>query len=219
MKLRAFVYRLVALPAAFILGVGFFNAGQYLQSFFQTPETAAAVQPAVKKETLYVPPWVAPSPLYDPTRYAAPEPAADDKEEAKPEFSPDGDYYIIGALPKGFRDVEFLNIATKNYDNASEENNYEGVPIPPEGHILTEKKFDFDSINIDGKKISFETETKKGISYKFVGEFIEEEEIRSKAADGDEYSEYAVLKGRLVKMRDGKKIAEIKVKLAESIGC
>jgi hypothetical protein len=216
MKLRVFVYRFAAILTTFLLGIGFFYAGQYLQSFFQKPETAT-VQPVLKQETLSAPPLAAPSPFTPKTYITPDETVADDAEQPTPEFSPDGDYYIIGDLPKGFKDFDLLTITT--YGNASSENGSEGVPFPPEGHVWTKKKFDFDEIDINGKQISFETETKKGVSYKFAGRFIDEEEIIHKTANGDEYPEYVVLKGRLVKMRDGKKIAESKVKMGVFLGC
>jgi hypothetical protein len=217
MKLRVFVYRLAAVVTAFILGVGFFNAARYAQAFFRASEIDA-VEATVKRETLFFPPRVEPSQLIEARLSAPPEPVADDKEETQPEFSPDGDYYILGDVPKGFKDVEYLNVTTTS-ERAAPENNYEIVSVPPEGYLWNEKKFDFDSINVSGKRISFETEAKKGVSYKFVGEFIDEEKIPRKSDNGEEYFEYAVLKGRLIKMRDGKKIAESKVKLGIVEGC
>jgi hypothetical protein len=206
MKLRIFVYRLAAAATAFILGVGFFSVGQY----FQTPETDA-VQPAVEQETVSVTPrtMFVPFPV-EPTTGGI----IGSQEDTKREFDAAGDYYIIGDLPKGFKDFDGLSIETKNYEKASAENDYVGMPIPPEGYVSTKKKFKFARINIADKQISFETEAKKGISYKFVGKFIDEEEITV-----GEYPEYIVLKGRLVKMRDGKKIAESEVKIGTVMGC
>lgn len=220
MNLRFFAYRLAAALTAFALGVGIFNAGQYLQSFFQTTETATTVE----RETLSVPARPAPTVVFEISEprgygYAVVEaPAA--TEEKEPAFNPDGDYYIVGILPKGFKDFNDLSVTTRDYENASEENNYEGAPIPPEGFIYAGKKFEFKRININGKQISFETETIKGISYKFVGEFIVdvEEVIKYRDANGNKIAESAMLKGRLTKMRDGKKTAEIKAHFAAG-GC
>src|SRR5215213_4102730 len=107
MTLKNFLFRLAAILTAFMLGVGFFNAEQYVQSFLPTQETEA-VETTVKKETLFVPPRVVPSPLIEPTPYVVNKTVADAKEETKPEFNPDGDYSIVGDLPKGFRDFELL---------------------------------------------------------------------------------------------------------------
>jgi hypothetical protein len=211
-----YLFRLVAIVTSFLLGVGFFNAAQRLQSFFQT-ETAT-VQPVRKQETLFVPPRAVPSPLVEPTPFVVTEtfPVSDENTEA--EFSAEGDYYIVGDLPKEFKDFNTLSITTKSYENVPAEDNYDGVSIPPEGFITTNKQFDFQRINIAGKQIAFETETKKGISYMFVGQFIEEERIEYKTVEGYDRIEFAILKGRLTKMRDGKKAAEIEARFAEG-GC
>lgn len=221
MKLGFFVYRLAAVLTAFMLGVGFFTAGQYLQTFFRTAETAAQVQPVAKREPLFVPPWTAPSPLFTPKPYVAPEPIADDAKETKPEFSPDGYYYVIGDLPPGFKDFKWFELTTRNYQNDAKENNHEGVPIPPEGFFSTNKPFNFVKISISDKWLAFETEAIDGISYKFVGEFPDEpEKISLEYDDGSgAYTDEAILKGRLVKMRNGKKIIEREVKFGFTIGC
>lgn len=212
MNLKIFLYRLAAVVTTFLLGVGIFSAAQSAQSFFRSPEIGGQVQPVVKREVLFVPPLVVP-PLYVPTG----ETIADSEEKPAAADYNGGDYYLIGE-PKGFKDFDVLSIATQNYENATEANHYQGVPMPPEGFVLTSKQFDFKRIAVGGRQIAFETEAKKGISYKFVGEFIDGEEIKVKTAEGEEYTGYAVLKGRLIKMRDGKKIAETEARFGES-GC
>jgi hypothetical protein len=223
MKLKNFLYRLAAILTAFALGVGFFNAAQYLQTFFQEPEIET-VETVVKRETLIFPPRVEPASLIEAKLYAQPEPIADSKEEREVKFSADGVYDIIGNLPKEFKDYISLDITTRSYEDVAAENRYVGDPIPPEGSLSTSEKsskdvtFDFKRINIADKQIAFETETKKGVSYKFVGEFINEEKIEYKTAKGYEQTQYAVLKGRLTKWRDGKKIADIEAYFSEG-GC
>jgi len=207
MNLKNYLFRLAAILTAFMLGVGFFNAAQYQPSIFQTPETAEA-QPLVKQETVFVPPRPVPTVIF-----AAPETVADSKEETEAELDAGDEYYIIGDLPKGFKDFDILDITTRNYENLNAENDYQGTPIPPEGYVLTKKKFKLVRINIANRQITFETEAKDGISYKFVGKFIDEEPIIGV------YTSYAVLEGRLVKMRAGKKVAESEVKLGRVGGC
>ena len=80
------------------------------------------------------------------------------------------------------------------------------------------KRFEFSWLNIANKRISFVTQSKKGVSYQFDGKFVEEE-IKLKDENDEEYTEKVVLKGRLTKWRDGKKIAESKVKFSELFGC
>jgi hypothetical protein len=56
------------------------------------------------------------------------------------------------------------------------------------------------------------------VSYQFDGKFVDEE-IKLKDEYGEEYTETVYLKGRLTKWRDGKKIAEAKVRFGISHGC
>ncbi|MGI8640639.1 MAG: hypothetical protein ACR2MG_11935 [Pyrinomonadaceae bacterium] len=202
MKIKIYLFRLVVAFTAFIFGISFFSVGQYLKSVFQTKkQETVAIQPVIKQEILSAPPVVQPTVT-----------TADSRENTVSEFDGTGDYYIIGDLPKGFEDFEDLNITTRDYENASEENDYQGTIIPPEGFILTKKEYKFTRINIADKQLAFETETKKGISYKFVGKFTDE-------ANYEEDEEYVVLEGRLIKMRDGKKIAESKIRFGIMDGC
>ena len=218
MKLRIYALRVAVALTAFGLCVGLFEIGRYLTADSQpNAEEVKTVQSVEKElpdilptEVAVFPPRVEQTPTISPT---------ETEEKTVYEFDAGNDYYIIGKLPKGFRDFENLSIVTRDYENASEENNYEAVPIPPKGFFLAKKEFNFTRINIANKQIAFETEAKKGVSYQFVGEFIEEEAIEVKDKDGNEYTDYAVLKGRLKKMRDGKKIAESEVKFAIMHGC
>lgn len=213
MKLRVFVYRLAAALTAFVFGVGIFNAWRY----FQTPEetvVAVTALPLNKQETIFLPPPVEPfsAAVVDST-----EDAKEAEEETEPEFITEGAYYIIGNQPKGFKDIDGLEIIATDYADELPPESYNGR-IPPKGYISTNKEFNFTRINIGNGRIAFETETKKGVSYKFVGEFIEGEKIEYKTAEGVEYVDYAVLKGRLTKWRNGKVVAEAEVNLAAG-GC
>jgi hypothetical protein len=217
MKIRIYFLRLAAAVAALVLGISVFSIGQYFQSDFQTKEQKTESVAPVKSEPLKIDELIYPPrktkqaemPVVDQT-----ETTEDSKKETEYEFDAGGDYYIIGDLPKGFKDFDTLSITTKDYENASKENNWEGVSIPPKGYILMKKEFKFVRINIADKQIAFVTGTRKGISYKFVGKFIAEEEIKL-----GEYSDYAVIEGSIIKMHDGKKIAESKVKLGVVHGC
>lgn len=209
MSLNTYMFRFVVGVTAFVFGIGLFNFGQYFKELSKTEKKeVAAVQPITTQlKTAPTPPVV---------EVSVEQTISTVESEEKPvyEFDAGGDYYIIGDLPEGFKDFEGLSITTKNYENASAENDYAGVPVPPEGYIYMKKEFKFVRINIADKQISFETEDVRGISYQFVGEFIEEEEIKN-----GEYSDYAVLKGRLSKMKNGLKIAESEVKFAYAHGC
>jgi hypothetical protein len=208
MKIKIYLFRLAVAFTAFVFGIGFFNVGQYFQSVFSTKEQKVETVVPVKIEEITYPPDViehANAPVFEQTD------AADSEENIEHEFDATGDYLINGDLPKGFEDFGELSITTNDYENVSEENDYKGNPIPPEGFVFVKKKYKFARINIASKQIAFQTETKKGISYKFIGEFIDDHDY-----SGEEG--YADLEGHLTKMRNGKKIAESKVKLVAS-GC
>jgi hypothetical protein len=209
MNLRKYFLCAAVALAAFILSCGLIDFGRYLQTLFKAEEKREETVRTLTVEEITYPHPVVKSEISRTEEQIV---------SAEPEFYTEGDFYIIGDLPKGFKDFRILRIITHDYEKASVENNYEGVPIPPEGYLEAKKEFNFTRIKIADKKISFETETKGGISYRFVGEFIEAEMIEVKDKDG-EYTDYVVLKGRLKKMRDGKNIAESEIKLAIAHSC
>ena len=204
MKLKNFLLRIAAFAAAFVFGIGFLGGGQYLQSFFEAEAPKAETsEPALKQETLFFPPRVEETTA----------PAADCAETGEPEFEGFGDYYIAGDKPKGFKDFEEMSIVTRDYETATDEVN--GIPIPPEGYVVARAsvKYKLARIRIGNKQIAFETEAKKGISYKFAGKLLDEPEY-------DETTDSRIMiTGRLVKMRDGKKIAESEVRFAADNSC
>lgn len=184
----------------FTFGVGLFNVFKEKSVAQQSVVTESVPQ------TEFVPPRIAEIPV-------ASQP--DSTEDAEYEFNAEGDYYIfsygtqIENLPKPFESFNEISIKTTDYKKASEENNYQGVSIPPEGYVFANKEYKFIRISIGNRQISFETETKKGISYKFVGEFTDY--VKFPKTDFD-------LQGDLIKMRNGKKIGQTKINLVAG-GC
>ncbi len=110
-------------------------------------------------------------------------------------------------MAKGFEDFEEISVTVTDYENASEENDYRGIPIPPKGYVLAKKEFKFSRISLSSKTMAFETQAIKSVSYKFSGKFIE------KAPFWNFDSETPVLEGRLVKFKKGKKVAEGNIQL------
>jgi hypothetical protein len=222
MKIKIYLFRLAVGLTAFIAGVGLFSAAQYFESVFQTQnQEAVAVKPVISQEIVLAP-LVAEPPVTAEQSTNDPEAApTDDWKEsavANEEFDVTGDYYIYNTeskpnnLPKAFEDFNEISIITTDYAQTSEENNYQGAPIPPEGSVFTKKEYKFVRINIANRQIAFQTETKKGISYKFIGKFPD---YQNPSVNGEYYGD---LEGRLIKMRDGKKIAETKIRLIAG-GC
>ena len=217
MKIKIYLLRFAIGLTAFIFGISIFSVGQYFQSVFQTKEQKAESVAPFKVEQVKIEELIYPPRDVEEVKTPVTEQAAaniESEEKTEYEFDGGGDYYIIGDLPKGFKDFDTLSITTKDYENMSEENNWQGVSIPPQGSIFTKTEFKFIRINIANKQIAFETELKKGVRYQFVGNFIAEEEINYQSKYGYEVTKYAVLNGHLIKMRGGKKVAESEVKFA-----
>ncbi len=194
---------------AFGLAIGLSNVGRYLKSAWQTePTQIAALRLSVEKEVANIKPSIQNA-----------EVELSKAEETLvagdvPEFDAFGDYFIPGDAPKGFKEFGIIRIETRDFENYTDEYP-NGVPIPPTGHIYHKRKFEFKRINIANRQISFETETNKDVSYKFVGKFLEE------MTYDDITDSNIILRGRLTKMQKGKKSVDAEVKLAidDTCGC
>jgi hypothetical protein len=211
MKLQKFILCAAVALTAFGVSLGLLEIGSYLR---------AAVQPA-KREVQSVRPIPAPTAILQSAEVVKapeitpPEVSNSDADDASCEFDEEGDYVLVGESPKGFEDFDFLSIVTTFYNSKTEK----VIPIKPYGWIQTTKKFSTSWLGITGKRISFITQARKGVSYKFDGKFVDEK-LKLKDENGEEYTEQVLLKGRLTKWRSGVKIAESKVRFAEkSCGC
>lgn len=126
------------------------------------------------------------------------------EQENAHEFDPTGSYSLDNEkVPKAFADIKFIDIATREY--RSENGKHSNTPVVPNGSIHTSKEIRFNKIAVGDREIAFETQIVNGISYKFVGQFPS-----SSAAVTCESCEYpADLRGRLIKVKNGKVIAEL----------
>lgn len=204
--MKIYLFRLAVGLMTFIFAVVIFNGGRFIKQQFDAPTPASKVKesfPVAQFSRLD-------SEIAEQIKIAGTE------TEAEPQWRWDGsgEFYFDGeTLPKGFKDFEFLEIVTRDYEVQNETGAY-GAPIPPEGFIQAGKKFKFTRIGIGNKQVAFETETVGGISYKFTGDLKDEDsdscDIEQGAAD---------LKGRLIKMKNGKKIAETEIGFNVSCGC
>lgn len=121
------------------------------------------------------------------------------------EFNLSGIYYMSGEiLPKGFEDFQYLDIETHKYDPMADlkktVNPWE--PIPPRGTFQTKRVFKLRTISISPVHISFETEKKSGISYRFVGQLGGSSEASEGHISPDIF-------GKLLKLKNGNVIATI----------
>jgi hypothetical protein len=120
-----------------------------------------------------------------------------------------GAYFAIGNLPAEFSEIDYLALATID-ENAK--------PAPLNGFIRPKvlKSEDYHLVDpkLAGKNLSFTTKSVNGVSYSFTGVF---DTLGNFPENPPEY-EKPVLKGKLVKMKDGKMVAETDVNYSYSAG-
>ena len=146
---------------------------------------------------------------------ATPPPAAQPTDAGNPGTeSPAGSdvtgaYFALGKLPAEFSEIDYLALATID-ENAK--------PAPLNGFIRPKvlKAEDYHLVDpkLDGRNLSFTTKTVNGVSYSFTGVF---DTLGNFPENPPEY-EMPVLKGRLVKSKDGKSVAESDVSFWYSAG-
>ena len=217
MKVQKYLLSAVAALAAFGVGFGLIELVRAL-----LPAAPAKIEKNAPARQLTVADVTFPTPAPVKTETAAPaepkivpaaEPTPAPSENAQTPFNPTDAYYAVDKLPKGFRDFEELSIATVDYSTANEKNDYRPEPIPPQGSLVMKRVYNFKTIAVSPEFLSFETETEKGVKYRFAGRFVEEE------AKLEDYSETVVIKGRLTKYRDGRKVGNAELRLAVLHGC
>jgi hypothetical protein len=161
---------------------------------------ASLSKPASVPESLVVP-AAAPERVVDlPDLRNEPPPTPED-------FDPTGPYSVATEnLTVAFADIEFLEIATHEY--VEHDGKYISRPIVPSGSLHTKKSFKFNKIAVNNRTISFETVTKDGTSYRFVGDFPLS--LQETYCEECEYP--PALKGRLKKLKNGKVVSELEAK-------
>jgi hypothetical protein len=205
MKTKIYLFRLIIGAMTLTLGIGAFFAWQFL-AVRTDQEISQLEKPVFEIEK------VQPVAIVSTSAPDMPQPdLPNDEENAKVDFDPDGSYYVLGDLPKAFRDFQSLDIATSDYQTREDGSVY-AVPVPPAIYLHTETKYNFTRININNRNISFETQSKNGTRYRFVGVFPEEYEDKIS-------KEWISLEGILTKLRNGKKVAETKARFAYIHGC
>ena len=217
MRIQKFILCTAIALTAFGASLGLLEIGAYLRAAFQPLKVEfKPIEPI--RSPIAAPPNIPnfPPPAFTPTVESEPV------EESEPEdWGNTGNYYIIDEKPKGFEDVTGLDFTDREWNEKAKK----VLPVAPSGSLNTYlekrdelKTYDFSGINIKGNRLSLVTETKRGVSFRFEGRFVEEE-VELKTENGEKYDETVYLKGRLSKWRDGVKIAEAKVRMSISHGC
>lgn len=199
MKTKLYLFRISIALLTFVLGIVTYLEFQFVRSYFGSRETEPTSVAQIEiREAI-------PQPEQEPVSYSVP-PNSNEQEPA-PDFDGTGSYYSAHRdLPKGFKKFDSLEIEMRDYSRISETSNYEGEAIPPKGSIRFRKTYRFVRVAIGGKEIGFETESIAGISYRFTGRFVAEENIDIEGVAID-------LRGRLIKLKNGKKADSTDIEL------
>jgi hypothetical protein len=136
-----------------------------------------------------------------------PEPrssTSDTEQNVEPEsqFDAFGYYYIAGEPPQGFEDINHISVFTADYEVGQNPYSVRAIPRPPTGILWTSQRYRMTRLNIGNGRISFATETARGLSYQFNGRFL----VHSSFYGLPEKA--IVLEGHITKFRRGRKIAE-----------
>jgi hypothetical protein len=112
-----------------------------------------------------------------------------------------GYYFPKSRLPRAFAEIDHLYLST--IDD-------QGNPTSLNGWIRPKRRAakDYHLVNptLEGKKLTFTTQAVRGISYSFTGTFTKLGNFPVDRPEGQ-----VVLKGHLIKMLNGKKVAETDV--------
>lgn len=115
-------------------------------------------------------------------------------------FSPDGSFWLIGETPNGFLDLSAINLNARRSRR-----------LPQQGlELVNGKRFPFKTAIIKQNNFSFTTVTIGGVYFTFSGRFLR----GGVFLEQDLSDEQPVLEGVLAKYRDGKKLAEAKLKFS-----
>jgi len=113
-------------------------------------------------------------------------------------FDPDGSFWIYGKPPNEFEDFSGINLNAKHLRR-----------LPAPGVDLTNgKNLRFKSLLVARNKFTFATVAIRGISYSFSGHFLKGGVFAAANLD----QETPVLEGTLTKLKNGRKVAEAKLR-------
>ena len=113
-------------------------------------------------------------------------------------FDPDGSFWLQGTPPDDFSDFGGINLNAKKSRH-----------LPQPGlETNNGKRYRFKTLSVKREKFTFTTMTVAGVSYSFSGRFLRGGVFGA----GDLDDETPVLEGTLTKFRNGKQLAEAKLK-------
>lgn len=128
-------------------------------------------------------------------------------------FDPTGNYVFVGRAPRGFADLKWIAIETWEVDPQDGARR----PVAPRGSLWANRELKMARVTLDGDALTFATATAGRVVYEFDGRFLERS-VFAERFDADGESKGAVLKGRIVKIANGRKAAESEVSLKWALG-
>ena len=145
MKAKVLLFRIFIFLTAFYLSIGIcllvekLNAKTTAQPEIPVQKTFKSTESRFQVETL------------DSLQIGKDEAAAEKGETEEFSFQPDGEFYSDQYLPREFRDFNFFTVQTLNWENMSEENDYQPENIPPRGFLNAGKEFNFIKISVGNR--------------------------------------------------------------------
>ena len=206
MRLSQYLVRVMALIMACLTGIMVAGTYSIVCEQFQQPEIPEEVCiPSDPTEIAVNTPVLAETEPADHQSLPA-SIVTNDPEETDAGVDHTSDYYLADETPpKAFKKFEFISLETANYNVPYDSLHY-GEAIIPRGYVSVESRnYKFKYIAVGSTELAFETETKRGIRYKFTGKFPS----KSQYSCNLEKEYPADLTGRLTKVKDGKVIARI----------
>jgi hypothetical protein len=146
------------------------------------------------------------APIGQPTK---PANVSDAKTSTSAQGDVTGAYFVKGTLPNDFSEIDHLSLAT--IDD-------QGNPAPLNGFIRPKRRsakdYRLENPKLDGRNLTFSTTTVDKVSYSFTGTFEKLDDFSANPPPVDE----VILRGKLTKMLDGKKVSEADVNFTYSAG-
>jgi hypothetical protein len=164
-----------------------------------TPHTISANNEPTSKEITLIAPVVAGQSQRLSSRYE------------KPPADSEGLYYVQDAAERS----AFIDSAlVLSYDDKPipPKENDPGAPTKPGFYLTGEKRFDFQKVEVIGKKVYFLTRSVGGVSYEFVGDFGSE----SLPPDFGSSMRIPIIAGTITTLKNGAPVNKDKVKFSHA---
>lgn len=198
MKISRYLFMLATGTAAFAVGLGWVSIAKYLLDD----------APSADADMCFYEPSAQPVAL-DTTSFTVSDvETVQAREDDKRKFDPEGYYALSGAVPDEFSGFAYFYIENNDFNEDKSEQSQLSAPsgsvliLDDQGEPETFLNMNF--ISIGGGKIRFETEKYGGLSYRFVGDFLEQgnfQDLEEKLDNEGKYIPNQVLLGTLTEQK------------------